>query len=200
MDHQKVGIFFDRDGTLNTEVDYLSRPEELALIPNAARAIREANALGIKVFVITNQSGIARGLFTEADLGKIHHHFIKLLAAEGAKIDKIYYCPHHSEYGNPPYRVLCTCRKPKTGMLEQAVSEFGVELTESFVVGDRCVDIMTGEHAGCGTVLVRTGYGTLEIDECRRNSRVDFVADNAYEAWRYIKRQLEIALYAKKRA
>ncbi len=191
MNHQKVGIFFDRDGTLNTEIDYLSRPEELVLIPNTARAIREANTLGVRVFVITNQSGIARGLFTEADLGSIHHRFIKLLAAEDATIDKIYYCPHHPEYGNPPYRVLCTCRKPKTGMLEQAVSEFGVELAKSFVVGDRCVDIMTGEHAGCGTVLVRTGYGTVELDECRRSSRLDFVADDAYEAWQYIKRQID---------
>jgi D-glycero-D-manno-heptose 1,7-bisphosphate phosphatase len=183
---QKIGIFFDRDGTLNTEVDYLSKPEELQLIPNAARAIREANRAGLKVFVITNQSGIARGLFTEADLHRIHHHFENLLAEQGARIDKIFYCPHHPDYGIPPYRVLCSCRKPKTGMLEEAMKEFGIRLEDSFVIGDRCVDIKTGNNAGCGTILVRTGYGALELDECRKSARIDYVAHDAYDAWQYI--------------
>ncbi|HWP81876.1 MAG TPA: HAD family hydrolase [Bacteroidota bacterium] len=192
MKVQNVGIFFDRDGTLNTEVDYLSRPEELTLLPGAARSIREANEAGVKVFVITNQSGIARGFFSEADLGGIHERLKRLLALEGAHIDKIYYCPHHPTFGIPPYRVDCTCRKPNTGMVEQAAREFNINLLNSFVVGDRCIDVQTGERAGCGTILVRTGYGATEASECGKISRVDHIAEDVYDAWRYIKRQLRI--------
>lgn len=195
MRPENIGIFFDRDGTLNTEVDYLSRPEQLELIPNAARAIREANKAGVRVFVITNQSGIARGLFTEADLHRIHHRFEFLLAAEGAKIDRIYYCPHHPEYGKAPYRISCACRKPKTGMLLQAVSEFGIRLADSFVVGDKCIDIQTGNNAGCGTVLVQTGYGALELEECKRSAKIDYVAGDVYEAWQFIREWLDTRLH-----
>ncbi|HEY4613810.1 MAG TPA: HAD-IIIA family hydrolase, partial [Bacteroidota bacterium] len=109
-----VGVFFDRDGTLNTEVDFLSRPDDLQLIPNAARAIREANTLGVKVFIITNQSGIARGLLSESDLARVHERLRQKLADDGAHVDGIYYCPHHPEYGGAQYKKQCTCRKPKT--------------------------------------------------------------------------------------
>ncbi|TSA22599.1 HAD-IIIA family hydrolase, partial [bacterium] len=104
MKVDQVGLFFDRDGTLNTELDFISRPGELQLIPDAARAIREANEFGVKVFVITNQSGIARGLFTETDLVAIHQKLVAVLAQEGARVDAIYYCPHHPEYGKTPYK------------------------------------------------------------------------------------------------
>jgi D-glycero-D-manno-heptose 1,7-bisphosphate phosphatase len=112
-----VGIFFDRDGTINTEVDFLRRPDELELIPKAAQAIREANSLGLKVFVITNQSGVARGLLTEADLGTVHDRLHTLLNSQGVRIDAIYYCPHHLDFEKPPYNILCDCRKPDIGML-----------------------------------------------------------------------------------
>jgi D-glycero-D-manno-heptose 1,7-bisphosphate phosphatase len=183
----QVGLFFDRDGTLNTELDFLSRPEELQLIPNAARAIREANEFGAKVFVITNQSGIARGLFTETDLGAIHQRLIALLAQEGARVDGIYFCPHHPEYGKTPYKKNCSCRKPKPGMLKKAKKEYGIRLSQSFVIGDRCIDMETGKAAGCMTALVLTGYGAVERDECVTNQCVDFVASDAFHAWRHVK-------------
>jgi D-glycero-D-manno-heptose 1,7-bisphosphate phosphatase len=189
VNFQDIGIFFDRDGTLNTEVDYLTRPEELELLPNAVRAIREANTFGVRVFVITNQSGIARGLFTEADLEKVHDRLTGMLAEQGARIDRIYSCPHHPSYGNPPYRTACTCRKPNTGMLEQAAREFGVELHKSFVVGDRCIDVQAGNRAGCGTILVRTGYGETEMEECKKET-ITHIAPDVYGAWIYIKQQL----------
>ncbi len=186
----EVGVFLDRDGTINTEVDYLSRPEDLQLIPHAAKAIREANRLGVRVFVITNQSGIARGLLTEHELARVHRRMEQLLAEKGARLDGIYYCPHHPDYGEPQYRKTCTCRKPKTGMLQQAAREFEIDLKASFVVGDRCVDMMAGERARCGTVLVLTGYGATEQEECVSSTRVDHVAPDIYAAWKYIKSRI----------
>ena len=190
MKVEQVGLFFDRDGTLNTELDYLSRPEELQLIPNAARAIREANEFGVKVFIITNQSGIARGLFTEMDLAAIHKRLITMLGHEGARVDAIYYCPHHPEYGQTPYKKACDCRKPKTGMLKKGAKEFGIKLSRSFVIGDRCIDMQAGKAAGCTTAFVLTGYGAVERGECGETNIVDFVASDAYEAWLHIKEML----------
>ncbi len=186
-----VGLFLDRDGTINTEVDFLTRPDDLQLIPNAAKAIREANRLGISVIVITNQSGVARGLMTENDVQAVHRKLEELLAQHGARVDAIYYCPHHPDYGTPQYRIACTCRKPKTGMLERAAREFGLDLRSSFVVGDRWVDMKAGELAGCGTILVLTGYGTAEREECEKTARVDHVAADLYAAWQYIKHRLQ---------
>jgi D-glycero-D-manno-heptose 1,7-bisphosphate phosphatase len=187
---EKVGVFFDRDGTLNAEVDFLCHPEELHLLPHAARAIREANDFGVKVFVITNQSGVARGLLSEETLAAIHHRLIDLLENHGARVDGIYYCPHHPDYGSPPYNIVCNCRKPKTGMLLQAAHEHTVDLRNSFVIGDRCIDMQAGVSAGCGTALVLTGYGMVDRDECLQKTRVDFVADDALAAWQYVKKEL----------
>lgn len=189
-DIDQVGVFFDRDGTLNTEVDFLCRPEELELLPNAARTIREANEFGVKVFVITNQSGVARGLLTEETLAAIHRRLVDLLDHHGARVDGIYYCPHHPDFGSPPYNKVCTCRKPKTGMLLQAAREHGIDLQKSFVIGDRCIDMQAGVKAGCGTALVLTGYGSVDRDECLKKTRVDFVAEDAWAAWQLIKREL----------
>ena len=191
MKPANVGIFFDRDGTINTEVDFLSRPEDLTLIPNAATAIREANELGLSAFLITNQSGIARGLLTEKDLEQVHRKLEKLLAEHGAHLDGIYYCPHHPEYGTPEYRKDCSCRKPKAGMLRQAAKEYGIDLPASFVVGDRCVDMMASEEAGCTSVLVLTGYGTTEQEECSQHTRIDHVAPDVFAAWKFIRRTIQ---------
>ncbi|HTP78866.1 MAG TPA: D-glycero-beta-D-manno-heptose 1,7-bisphosphate 7-phosphatase [Bacteroidota bacterium] len=191
MAFEDVGIFFDRDGTINTELDFLREPDELVLIPGAARAIREANALGVKVFVITNQSGVARGFLTEDDLRKVHERLTELLAREGAFIDEIYYCPHHPTLGSPPYDIVCDCRKPKPGMLLRARDKFDLDLSKSYVVGDRLVDMQTGNNAHSRSVLVLTGYGEREKDECLLKAEVDHVADNIGDAWEFIRRRLE---------
>lgn len=190
MTLDRVGIFFDRDGTINSEVDFLSRPDELILIPGAAQAIREANRSGAKVFIVTNQSGIARGLLTEEDLEAIHQRLRNLLLEHNAHVDEIYYCPHHPLYGNPPYKKECTCRKPSTGMLLKAERRYGIDLKRSYIVGDRCIDMMAGEQAGCGTILVLTGYGAAEREECVSSARVDHVARDVYQAWQYIKKRM----------
>ena len=190
MKRQLVGIFFDRDGTINTEIDFLRKPEELELIPKSVDAIREANESGVKVFIITNQSGIARGFLTENDLSAVHKHLVDLLKKRHAYVDAIYYCPHHPEYGKPPYNIACQCRKPNIGMLKKAETEFNLSLKKSFVVGDRCVDAKAGRMAGCTTFLVLTGYGMTERDECVASSYVDYVVDDAYDAWQRIKGKL----------
>ncbi len=187
MKVDQVGLFFDRDGTLNTELDFLSRPEELQLIPNAARALREANEFGVKVFIFTNQSGIARGLFTETDLAAIHKRLLAMFAHEGARVDAIYFCPHHPDYGKTPYKKSCSCRKPKPGMLKKASKEHGIKLSKSFVIGDRCIDMQAGKAAGCQTALVLTGYGSVEREECLSAGNADFIARDVYEAWRQVK-------------
>ena len=183
-----VGIFLDRDGTINREVDYLRTPDELHLIDGSARAIAELNSSGWRVIVMTNQSGIARGMLTEEDLSAIHKKLSDDLEKEGASLDAIYYCPHHPDYGGPKYQKDCDCRKPRTGMITRAVKEFGIDPKASFVVGDRMIDIQTAINAGARSVLVLTGYGREELELCRRNGvPVDHVADDLAGAVRHIR-------------
>lgn len=184
----RAGLFLDRDGTINTEVDFLRTPDELHLLPGSARAIREANAAGMLVVVMTNQSGIARGLLTEEDLGRVHDRLRELLAAEGAHVDAIEYCPHHPAADRPPYNVECDCRKPGTGMLRRAATRLGIDLKASFVVGDRCVDVEAGQSAGCRSILVLTGYGATERQECVDRLNVEHVAADLSHAWTYVRK------------
>jgi len=178
-----VGIFLDRDGTVNDEVDFLTSPDDLTLLSGTASAIHEANYHGWKVFIITNQSGIARGLLTEPQLEIIHDALRLHLRAEHATVDAIYYCPHHPEFNQP-----CECRKPKIGMLLRAQQEFRIDLTHSYVIGDKMIDIETARNAGARGILVLTGYGKTELALCRQhNLKIDFVAENLYDAIQYIK-------------
>jgi D-glycero-D-manno-heptose 1,7-bisphosphate phosphatase len=153
-------VFLDRDGVINEEVEYLRDPGQLALIPTAAQAIRKLNQCKIPVIVVTNQAGVARGYLSETDVGIIHRALEAMLEKEGARIDHFYFCPHHPTEGFPPYRVECDCRKPKPGLLTRAALDFNLDLTRSFLVGDKVSDLEAGRQAGCQLVLVQTGYGT----------------------------------------
>lgn len=184
------GIFLDRDGTINREVDFLSTPDELQLITGSAAAIRLANEMGFKVVVVTNQSGIARGLITEPQLHTIHQALIDLLALEGARVDAIYYCPHHAELGTGSYKRDCDCRKPKTGMAKQAIAEFDIDPKKSFVIGDRMIDVQLGKNINASTILVKTGYGNEELALCRSHQvTADFVANDLLDAMNYVQRR-----------
>lgn len=143
-------VFLDRDGTIAKDVPYCSRPEDFELLPGAGTAIRLLNERGLKVIIITNQSGIARGYFTEEVLERIHHKMRRDLERFGAHIDAIYYCPHHPDDG-------CQCRKPKPGLIHQAARDHGVELSKSFFIGDKPLDIEAGHSAGCKVVLISDG-------------------------------------------
>jgi D-glycero-D-manno-heptose 1,7-bisphosphate phosphatase len=150
--HSNPAIFIDRDGTINEEVNYLDHPDRLRLLPRSVEAIKKINQQGIKTIVITNQSGIARGYFTEKSLHEIHQKLKDLLAQAGARIDDIYFCPHHPDDA-------CDCRKPATGMLKAAAGEHAVDLRRSFVIGDKLTDVELAHRVGAKGILVLTGYG-----------------------------------------
>jgi len=152
-------VFLDRDGTISEEVGYLSSIDRFRMLPGAARAIARLNASGLKVIVITNQSGVARGYFPETFLGEVHEKLGVELAREGAHLDGIYYCPHHPDGTIERYRRDCDCRKPGIGLLQRAALEHNLDLPSSFVVGDKYLDVETGFRAGARSVLVLTGYG-----------------------------------------
>ena len=154
-----AAIFIDRDGTLNEDIGYVSTPDDLVLYPWAAEAVRMVNESGLLAIVITNQSGIARGMYTEERLSSIHLRMIEQLACEGARIDAVYYCPHHPDVGDVRYRIACDCRKPRIGMLDRAARDHRIDLKRSFVVGDKASDINLAGNAGARSALVLTGYG-----------------------------------------
>jgi len=145
-------VFLDRDGTMNRDVPYCRRPEDFELFPNTAEAVKLLNESGYKVIIITNQSGVARGYFTEETLARIHQKMLGQLAEEDAHIDGIYYCPHHPDDN-------CDCRKPKPKMVLQAVKELDIDLQRSFLVGNKPLDIQLGQNVGCRTVLVPSAPG-----------------------------------------
>ena len=152
-------VFLDRDGTINEEVGYLDRMEKLQLIPGAAEAIRLINKSGMKAVVVTNQSGVARGIFTESFVAETHARLGEMLRAEGASLDGIYYCPHHPTEGRGDYLRVCECRKPAPGLLLRAAAELHLDPARSYMVGDTLKDIEAGGRAGAQGILVRTGYG-----------------------------------------
>ncbi len=188
----RIGVFLDRDGTLNVERDFIARPEEIQLIPGAADAVQRLNREGLVACVISNQSGVARGYLTEEDLVPIHARLSEDLGAGGARVDRYYYCPHHPTEGMPPYNVECECRKPKPGMLLQGAREFGLDLTRSYVIGDRMSDVQAGQAVGAATVLVLTGYGETAREECRAGGVVpDLVAPSITEAVQFVMTSLK---------
>jgi len=153
-----AAVFLDRDGVIN-ENAFVNDPNDLVLIPGAADAIARLNRASLPVVVVTNQGGIAMGYLTEETLGAIHDRLKQLLAVAGAFVDAIYYCPHIANAQLPAYRVDCRCRKPGTGMLEEAREDLGIDLSKSVLVGDSTSDILAGIRAGCRTILVETGFG-----------------------------------------
>lgn len=155
----RPAIFMDRDGTINEDIGYVSSPDELIIYPYAASAIRLINDAGLKVVVITNQSGVARRLYDEATLATIHGRLIDEMARDDAHIDAVYYCPHHPHIGNAQYRKQCECRKPNPGMLHRAAREHDIDLSRSYVIGDKASDINLATNAGARGALVLTGYG-----------------------------------------
>ena len=148
-------VFLDRDGTLCRSVHYLSRIHQFELLPGVGPAIRRLNAAGIPVAVVTNQSGLRRGLFTLTDLQAVHDRVHRDLAASGAALDAVYYCPHVPEDG-------CECRKPKPGMLKQAALDLSLDLRSSYMVGNKLTDIGAEQAAGCRTILVGDAPGEYE--------------------------------------
>ena len=181
-------VFLDRDGTLLEEAGYLDRLERLVFFPYTVDAVRLLNRAGFTVVIVTNQAGIARGIFKEAFVADAHRHISARLAAGGARIDAFYYCPHHPEAVVEAYRRSCDCRKPQAGLFTRAAIEHDLALDQSFVVGDRWHDLEAGQRVGARGILVRTGYGKTE--ELSPSSRVtpSAVVGNVMEAVSWILR------------
>jgi D-glycero-D-manno-heptose 1,7-bisphosphate phosphatase len=181
-------IFLDRDGTLNEDVGFVTDVRALRLFPWAADAVRLINRAGFHAIVLTNQSGIARGYLTEADVAEIHAQLCRDLHAQGARLDAIYYCPHHPEATVAAYRQDCRCRKPLPGLVEAAAREFGLDVTRSYFVGDKYLDVELAHAVGARGILVLTGYGRAEYEASRHLGRrpPDHVAPTVLEAVRWI--------------
>jgi len=180
----RPAVFLDRDGTLTEEVGYVNHPKRLRLQPRSAEAVRRLNNAGIAVVVVTNQAGIARGYFSEDVLAAVHAALVSQLKDEGAYLDGIYACTHHPTAGEPPYRTVCNCRKPRPGLLLRAAVELGLDLSRSTLVGDRASDVVAGRAAGTRSVLVLTGYGLGEWEYQRDSFPVkpDHVAEDLLDA------------------
>lgn len=188
----RTAVFLDRDGTLNIEVNGLSSPDQLELIPGAAEAVRSLNRAGLLAVVVTNQAAIARGACTEAALEQIHDKLEALLQEQGAYLDAIYYCPHHPDLGSPGERaeleIECDCRKPGIAMIERARSDFPICMEDSWMIGDTTVDLQTAQNAGIRSILVRTGYAGRDD---RWRARPDFEFSDLREAVEFVMEKVE---------
>ena len=152
-------VFLDRDGTINVEKSYLINVDEFEFIHGVPEALKKLQDAGFLLVVVTNQAGIARGYFSSEQVEKLNSYMAGLLEQYGVTLAGIYFCPHHPTCGQGEYLVDCDCRKGKPGMLLQAANELSIDLTTSFMVGDKLADIQAGQAAGCKTFLVKTGYG-----------------------------------------
>ncbi len=185
---QRPAVFLDRDGTLLEEAGYLDRLERLVFFPYSVDAVRLLNRAGFVVVVVTNQAGIARGIFKESFVAAAHGHISERLSLGGARIDAFYYCPHHPEAVVEALRQDCGCRKPRPGMFTRAAEELGLDLGRSFVVGDRWHDLEAGQRVGARGILVRTGYGRTEEASPKAGLVPEAVVDNVMEAVSWILR------------
>ncbi len=172
-------LFLDRDGTLVHPVHFPSRPEELHLYAHLGPPLRALQEMGFLLIVITNQSGLARGYFSQADLDRMHAHLRAELERMHVRLDSIYYCPHHPEGSIAELAIACECRKPRPGLLLQAATEWNIDLARSWFVGDILDDVEAGNLAGCRTVLVDLGTEPPPASPVRRPT---FVADSTRHA------------------
>jgi D-glycero-D-manno-heptose 1,7-bisphosphate phosphatase len=171
-------VFLDRDGTVNEEVGYMRDLSMLTLIPGVGQAIKKLNTEGFLVVLVTNQSGVARGYFPESLVHEAHARLDALLHKDGARIDAVYYCPHHPTAGTTGHTRVCACRKPGTGLIDQAARELAIDVHRSYMVGDKWSDVELGHRAGARSILVRSGFAADDPG----NARPGHVADPDYTA------------------
>lgn len=191
---KNFAVFLDRDGVIIKDVNNLETSEQIKLIPNATEAIHLLNKENIPVSVVTNQPGIARGLITEQDLKKIHKDLKEILSNNNAKIDAVYYCPHHPNANVKEYREVCNCRKPEPGMLIQGAKDLNIDIKDCYMIGDRNSDVLAGIKAKCKiTINVLTGTnkpilsGSVSQEEIN-NTKPDYICKDLLEAVQLILR------------
>ena len=184
----RPAVFLDRDGTVIEERGYLDRLDLLELFPWTIDAIRLLNRAGFAAVVVTNQSAIGRGIIDLPFLQTVHDAFDRHLARSGARVDRYYFCPHHPDARLPEYRMVCRCRKPEPGMIEQATTELGLDPSRSFMVGDRLIDVACGHAGGVRSVLVRSGHSAHGGEAPPGLSEPDAILNNLMEAVGWILR------------
>ncbi|HZG51056.1 MAG TPA: HAD family hydrolase [Pyrinomonadaceae bacterium] len=188
---RRRAVFIDRDGTISEEVGYVNHPSRYRVFPYAAEAVKLLNEAGWLAILITNQAGVARGYFTEEVIGAVHTLLAGELERGGARLDAVYYCPHHPSVGEPPYRFDCDCRKPRPGLIRRAAADLDIDTARSWMIGDRYSDTELARNAGTRAALVLSGYGRGEWEYQRGAWRhqPDLVAENLLEAVRTITKE-----------
>ena len=183
-------IFLDRDGTLNHDPGYPSSMADIKLLPGSIEAVRLFSRLPAQVVVITNQSGVARGMFSEAQVRRLNAEFQALFEGADAPIAGIYYCPHYPEGVVPVYRKVCQCRKPGPALFEQAAGELAIDLPGSVMIGDKFSDVIGGKRLGMTAILVRTGEGKRQLESFATNAEFqpDLISEDLLAAARWIER------------
>ena len=185
---KRPAVFIDRDGTISEEVGYINHPSRFRLFSYSAEAIKLLNNSGWLAILITNQAGVARGYFSEDIIVSVHDRLRSDLEVEAAKLDAVYYCAHHPTVGEPPYRLECDCRKPKTGLIDRATKDFEIDLPASWMIGDRYSDIELARNAGLHSAFVLSGYGRGEWEYQRGSWKhePEMVSENLLEAVKII--------------
>ncbi|MBN1833025.1 MAG: HAD family hydrolase [Deltaproteobacteria bacterium] len=161
---KKPAVFIDRDGTINEQMGYINHMSRFVIFPCVVEAVRLLNAHDFWAIVLTNQGGVARGYYPIELMHEIHDFLTRSLKSNGAIIDGIFYCPHHPAGILPEYSKECDCRKPKPGLVHQALEAFDIDMSKSYMIGDRYVDMELASRLDLEGVLVKTGYGLGEID------------------------------------
>ncbi|MBC7933655.1 MAG: HAD family hydrolase [Rubrivivax sp.] len=188
MKDLRRAVFIDRDGTISEEVGYVNHASRYRVFPFASEAVRTLGAAGWLAILVTNQAGVARGYFKEEMIGNVHNVLSQELERGGARLDAIYYCPHHPSVGEPPYRQDCDCRKPRPGLIRRAAEDFGLDLARCWMVGDRYSDTELARNAGVQSAFVLSGYGRGELEHQSHGwqHRPDLIAEDLLEAVRAI--------------
>jgi D-glycero-D-manno-heptose 1,7-bisphosphate phosphatase len=186
---KRAAVFVDRDGTINEQMGYVNHISRFKILPGIPDAIRLLNDLGFLAIVVSNQSGVARGYYPLDLVHEVHALLKKELKEEaGATVDAILFCPHHPQGVVPEFSMDCECRKPKTGLIDQACMAFDIDLSRSFMVGDMCSDLEFADRAGIKSIMVKTGYGLGEIEYVlpRKEVRPIHIARNLLDAVQWI--------------
>jgi D-glycero-D-manno-heptose 1,7-bisphosphate phosphatase len=184
---RKPAVFLDRDGTLIHDAGFLSRPSQVKLFPGSAEALRLLRGAGYRLFVVSNQSGVARGYFPEGSVKKANRRTASLLKAKGARVDRFFYCPHYPKGKVKSLAIVCDCRKPNPGMVKKAARLYPLDLKRSYVVGDKIDDLILAKKARVAAgILVRTGKGRKSEKELRSKGLRNMVAANLLSAAKWI--------------